>query len=229
MAIKEGQTATNPQTGQRVVYRAGQWMPLSGPQPVSLTPKEEADLSALRTTVSKSGNTYQQAERFGKLNEKVATGPGHAGGGFNPINWFNNSDTQAMQSITDALAPAQRIEGSGSSSDKDVAMFRSALPSIDKYGGANAAIIDNLKNQSVQDRARLNFYEQWAQKQGTLSGAPEAFQQKLDEIANAPDQATASALVQALVPAARPNRVQRAMPAKTPKKANDLYSKYGLE
>lgn len=229
MAIKEGQTATNPQTGQRVVFRAGTWAPLQGPQPVGLSTQESQDMSALRATADKSSNTDQQAQRFGKLNEGVGTGMSHAGGGFNPINWFNGDKLQTMESITSALAPAQRIPGSGSSSDKDVEMFRKGLPSIDKLGGANAKIIDNLHNQAIQDRARVSFYDQWVQQQGTLNGAQQAFQQKLDEIANAPDPATASALVRALTGSAAPSARPKSPPMKPKPGATNLKAKYGLE
>ncbi|MCR6660728.1 MAG: hypothetical protein NVV72_15790 [Asticcacaulis sp.] len=216
MAIKEGQTATNPRTGEKVVYRAGSWQALAGPQPVALSTQEEQQMNALRDTAIKSSNTDQQVQRFGKLNEQVSTGFGRGGGGFNPLNWFNGPNLQAMESITSALAPTQRVPGSGSSSDKDVEMFRKGLPSIDKFGGANAKIIDNLHNQAVQDRARVSFYDKWVQQHGTLNGAPEAFQQQLDAIQNAPNPQVASALVRALTGQA-PMTSPQAAPATTPR------------
>jgi hypothetical protein len=52
----------------------------------------------------------------------------------------NQDQFQAFKSITDALAPAMRIEGSGPSSDMDVRMFLSSLPSVSKFPAANQII-----------------------------------------------------------------------------------------
>jgi hypothetical protein len=196
------------------------WAPQAGPHPVKLSDQEDKQMAALRDQAAKSSYTDQQTQRFMQLNHQAPTGPIYGGGAFNPVNWFwpKGENLQAMESITSGLAPAQRIPGSGSSSDKDVEMFRAGLPSIDKWGTSNARIADNLHNVSVQDRARVSFYDQWTQAHGTLNGAAEAFQQKLDEIATAPDQQTASRLVAALV-GSSPAPAQPRSPAAPPRKA----------
>jgi len=55
------------------------------------------------------------------------------------------SDLQVAQSLIDRLAPKQRVPGSGSSSDKDVAIFKSSLPSLFKYDAGNQLILDGLE------------------------------------------------------------------------------------
>ncbi len=241
MAIKEGQTATNA-AGDKVVFRGGQWQPLEGPQPVHLPAQEETQMGALRDQAANMGRTDQEVQRFMSLyqkpgdsiwnaggafnpinafNGKVSTGPARAGGGWNPVNWFNGDNLQGMDSITEKLAPAQRIAGSGSSSDKDVAGFKKGLPSISKFYNANAGIADDYHNQTVQAQARVKFFEDWVQQHGTLSGASSAFQQKLDEIKALPNGSPqASNLVRQLTgapaPAAAPppaNAVARALAA----------------
>ncbi len=55
---------------------------------------------------------------------------------------------QAISSLVDYMAPRMRVSGSGSSSDRDVAMFRSSLPSLIRSPEGNKLIIDTMRSMA---------------------------------------------------------------------------------
>lgn len=55
------------------------------------------------------------------------------------------NDLQAADAIISKLVPAQRPAGSGTMSDRDIALFRSSLPSIWNQPGGNAKIMRTMK------------------------------------------------------------------------------------
>jgi hypothetical protein len=55
------------------------------------------------------------------------------------------NDLQAADAIIAKLVPAQRAAGSGTMSDRDVALFRSSLPSIWNTPGGNTKILTTMK------------------------------------------------------------------------------------
>ncbi|MGN7962188.1 hypothetical protein [Brucella sp. 22210] len=61
------------------------------------------------------------------------------------INIDGMGDIQAYQAITSRLAPQMRAVGSGSSSDRDVALFFQSLPSLGNTPGGNEIIANTIK------------------------------------------------------------------------------------
>lgn len=182
MAIKEGATATNPQTGERVKYQGGQWVPVAaGPRRVSLPEPEAKALQAARDQANRVQYTARRLREFDKLNDKAATGPAYGGplgqDWLNPINWFRGENLQTMDAINNDLAPQQRQPGSGSTDQIEYRGFKMALPSIEKYGNANRNASRAIYEKDAEAQAYVPFLEQWAQKYGTLSGAETAFDQ----------------------------------------------------
>ena len=57
----------------------------------------------------------------------------------------------SLRSMIDRLTPKQRIPGSGATSDKEMAVFKSALPSLINTPGGNKMILDVMK-ALAQDR-----------------------------------------------------------------------------
>jgi hypothetical protein len=55
------------------------------------------------------------------------------------------NDIQAYEAITSRLAPQMRAVGSGSSSDRDVAMFLQSLPNLRNTQGGNEIIANTMK------------------------------------------------------------------------------------
>jgi hypothetical protein len=107
-------------------------------------------------------------ETFGALNRKSRTGEFYTG--FQP-GFLQGSDEQEMEAITSRLAPGQRIEGSGTTSDRDIAMFVKAVPSINKKGNVNQAIRENFAKQYDKSRAKLQYLQDYYDQYGHLNGA----------------------------------------------------------
>lgn len=68
-------------------------------------------------------------------------------------------EIQAYNSIIDKLTPAQRIPGSGASSDLDVKMFKSALPQLINTAEGNALIMEMMQALGEDKIARAVIAE----------------------------------------------------------------------
>ncbi len=118
--------------------------------------------------VQQGANILQDMETFGALNREARTGE-----------WYTNiqpgflkgAAEQEMESITSRLAPGQRIEGAGTTSDKDIEMYVKAVPSINKKGSVNKSIRDNFANQYERSKQKLNFLQSYFDQYGHLNGA----------------------------------------------------------
>jgi hypothetical protein len=76
------------------------------------------------------------------------------------INIGDNVDkVQAYQAVVDNLAPQQRIPGTGTTSDKDLATFKGSIPSLLKTPEGNALISDTLKSMSQAKIMRAELAE----------------------------------------------------------------------
>lgn len=191
MTFYEGQTATNPSTGEKLMYKGGKWFPATGAAPATgdgLSKTDQEALQSLRDQSQKALGVTQQAERFTKLNEGTGTG----GGRNLPViplipkfmgqspTWGDalnagNPDWQEMKSISATVGPNMRPPGSGSSSDTDVKLYMSGFPGVDRLGPANQGIEKRLQQQSDQAAARTAFMDTWAKSRGNLLGADQAF------------------------------------------------------
>ena len=118
--------------------------------------------------VQQGANVLQDMETFGALNRKSRTGEFYTG--IQP-SFLQGSDEQEMEAITSRLAPGQRIEGSGTTSDRDIAMFVKAVPSINKKGNVNQAIRDNFAKQYDKSKAKLQYLQDYYDQYGHLNGA----------------------------------------------------------
>ena len=118
--------------------------------------------------VQEGGKILQDMETFGALNRKSRTGEFYTG--IQP-SFLQGSDEQEMEAITSRLAPGQRIEGSGTTSDRDIAMFVKAVPSINKKGNVNQAIRDNFAKQYDKSKAKLQYLQDYYDQYGHLNGA----------------------------------------------------------
>jgi GH24 family phage-related lysozyme (muramidase) len=69
------------------------------------------------------------------------------------------SELEAYKSIIDGLVPKQRVPGSGTSSDLDVKMFKSALPNLINTAEGNALIMDAMQAMGEDKIARAVIAE----------------------------------------------------------------------
>jgi hypothetical protein len=183
--IVEGQTATNPATGQKIVYRGGKWFPLNadgsgGPAPVAkLSAQEQAQLADLRNSANQMREMAGQAQQFDTLNRQAGTGPIYKIPGVSEVASLFNPEVAQMDALTSRMAPQQRVPGSGTTSDRDLALFLKSVPSLDRPGEANAAIARDMQATAKRRESYATFMDQYAKKNGTLLGAEEAYQATL--------------------------------------------------
>jgi hypothetical protein len=75
-------------------------------------------------------------------------------------------DIQAFEAVIARMVPAQRVEGSGSSSNLDVQQFAKGLPALIKQPGGNQIIIETLRDINEYDVAAsiiAGKVAEWAQ------------------------------------------------------------------
>ena len=77
----------------------------------------------------------------------------------NTINTFGQQEL--FQSITNYLVPRMRVEGSGSTSDMEIDLFRSAVPNMGRTAAGNlviAAGIENLTKYNIKRQRLMDTY-----------------------------------------------------------------------
>ena len=103
-------------------------------------------LSSLQQSISDSGSTINDLNEFGRINRENSTGS--AWQQLTPDKSFLRSGpSMEMAAIQARLAPAQRTEGSGASSDRDVALFLRGLPSLENDGNTNRNIREDFQRK----------------------------------------------------------------------------------
>ena len=211
MPYREGQTATNPQTGQTIVFRGGQWVsaaPQGGMGATGMTrklsPQDQAYLSDQRNSAQAAADAERAAARFLELNQKQGTGQIFAMPGVSEVFGAFNPSMSEMEALTNRMAPALRAPGSGAMSDKDLATFKKSIPNPNFPGPTNRKLAEGITRGARRQQDYIAFLERYAQQRGTIVGAQEAWDRQQRQ------------------PAPRPSQ-----PAKGG--AQSLKSKYGLE
>lgn len=133
-------------------------------------------LDEIRKQVAQGRSVLGDLNRFGELNRQTETG-----------SWLDmanlptlDANKKEMQSITSRLAPNQRPEGSGSSSDRDMGLFLQSLPGIDKEGGVNANIRKQYETRFKNAEDLYRFQEAYLVNRGHLNGVDEAYERHQD-------------------------------------------------
>lgn len=192
-----GPQTFNPRTGQLGrVPQAGGAAPggeaMPAPAPVDplapwsklVSPKEQDQVRArtyeqdskrlddLRERVRTGRTVMSDLERFGELNRNTATGGILDRVGVVPT---FDEDKREMQAIQARLAPNMRPAGSGTTSDRDLALYLSALPSTDKTGDVNKNIRETYAKQLKAAQDELAFNEKYLTERGHLVGVEDAY------------------------------------------------------
>lgn len=180
---QEGQTAINPKTGQRVVFRNGQWVigtssatvakPLNSDEQKALIKKREEG-----ERLQKTAQRLSVVEKY--VNEGVNTGPlwgdpTQKASFTHLAPYFKGPKLQEIDAINNALAPQQRVEGSGATSDIEYRGMQLSLPSTNLLPQTNKKLIKEIKERQRESAAYVAFMDAYAAKNGTLSGAETAF------------------------------------------------------
>ena len=191
---REGQTGTLPD-GTRVIVRNGQVVPLNaGPQGttrlangtllsaqgpnggapralMNLSVQEQKQLGDARSSASSMRTDLADTERFNRLMGGERTGGYLAIPGMAAFMATQNPSLDEMQEISARLTPAQRVPGSGTSTDADMRLFGRAVPSATRTRQANTAMIDRGRSRAGEAQLRSEFMDSYASQNGTLQGA----------------------------------------------------------
>ena len=143
------------------------------------------------SVVNQGAEVLNQLEQFGELNRKSRTGALYEGSlaSFMPES-LRGADEKVMQSITADLAPKKRIAGSGTTSDRDIALYLQSLPSIEKGGDVNQQIRESYRKQYEKANAKLQFMQNYFDQYGHLNGADAIWQQQNKVVNQNPAGAT---------------------------------------
>lgn len=134
--------------------------------------------------VSQGAEVLNQLEQFGALNQQSRTGQGYES--LLP-QFLTGEDEQVMKSITADLAPKKRIAGSGTTSDRDIALYLQSLPSIEKKGEVNRKIRENYRQQYERANAKLQFMQNYFDQYGHLNGADAMWEKEKKNMMGAPN------------------------------------------
>lgn len=192
----EGQTATNPKTGERVVFRRGMWIKDATHTPRPQQPRPSAQDQQQLAAASSQAQAERDAVRTydAALNavERMGTGPGHArwldaitadedGGVLDavgaiigaPFRAFYDQETLDARDHLKTISANVALQGSqqmkGASSDKDTALMRMAGVSPYKSEAENRRIIQEARTQSGLAQVRANAKADWITQNGSLS------------------------------------------------------------
>jgi hypothetical protein len=181
----EGQEFHNPNdpSAPVLVFRSGKFMPKEQGSNLSggLKPQEQARIKEAQDSSSSAINVLNDLTRFQDINSPVGGKGGVPTGGVNAFltplraKVFNDPGAQQLEEISARLTPAQRTPGSGTTSDRDLALYMQAVPGINKDKNANNAIIEKSRAGAVLLQQRADFYDKYASEHGTLNGAEQAF------------------------------------------------------
>jgi hypothetical protein len=194
---QEGQTATNPKTGQKVVYRGGQWHNASeaGTPTITRTKPTADDMKALIAASDKAATERDAAMDYDRLSQAVndfSSGPVKArfldmvlpdqdGGVLDTVGatvgllarpfisgrTIEARDHLNTHSAQTALTGSQMMKGS--SSDKDTALMRTAGVSPYKSQAENQRIIAGAEREGGLNQTRSLLKSQWIARFGSLA------------------------------------------------------------
>ena len=197
-----------------------------------LSPKDQVELqmkqheegrkriASLDESIANESKTVEWLKRFGALNQNARTGGWHEQI-FSNTGLGRGDEEKEMIAIQSYLAPKMRDPGSGASSDKDVSMFLSALPGIDKPGDVNKGIRENFMSQYDRAVSKRTAMESYLHNNGTLVGFDDQWSKRGSQVpaaaqASAPQTKPAQAF--ALPPNAKQYKGKTIQDEKTGKK-----------
>ncbi len=135
-----------------------------------LPAQDRKDIASARGAAQQAQTLVADMERFVALNKRVPTGSNMVQRG---LAHLGSAEYREMKSIQDKLTPAMRQGLPGAASDRDVAMFASAAPSVDKPGPTNQSIAAATKAFARRQADYVAYLEDFAKRNGTIVGAQE--------------------------------------------------------
>lgn len=122
-----------------------------------------ADVDTLKTMNEAANQMFTTRELFSRARQAIQNAPEGQGAQLAPflgqfarslgIDIPGTTEAEVLQSITARLAPAQRVAGSGASSDRDVNLFLQAVPRLGRTRDGNLQILDmgeRVANRTIE-------------------------------------------------------------------------------
>lgn len=142
------------------------------------------DSQTTRKQIEDAREALSTASRFEKLLETQETGGMYGapivGGIIRGVAAPFNPQLAEMEAITARIVPTMRAPGSGSSSDRDMAMFERATMGMDKPTETNKALASGMRIAAQNMIDYGLFKDLWFSQRGSLVGAQSAWQDYLD-------------------------------------------------
>lgn len=127
--------------------------------------------------IKKAQSTYDEYANADRLLDKIETGGIYAVPGLASAKATYNSDIAEFMAAQNKLIPTMRPTGSGSTSDKDMAIFAKATFGIDKPKEANRNIIRGRMAAAENERDYQQLMAQWI----SAGGNPVAFENEWNQ------------------------------------------------
>lgn len=180
MSYREGQTATNPSTGQTIVFRGGQWVNATPPNSSGggfrrLSPTDANYIRDQREAAQKAAGAVRSVDRFMQENQRAGTGQLRSVPVIGDVLNAFSAPHQTMEGLTEGMLPGMRVPGSGTFTDADAVSARKAVPNVRTLGPANTQRADFIRQNAQSYNDYVTFLEDWAQQRGTLLGAEAAW------------------------------------------------------
>lgn len=158
-------------------------------------------------------------QQFLEANGRLGTGSWSNGNPLAGLTRMGNPDASTMTSTSSQMRTYMRPPGSGATSDFEQRLYAMGVPSIDNTGPQNQAIAQAHQTLATINRARRFFYEDYAQQNGSLLGAEQAFQrspefQQVVRQNPLPGATAPQAAPQAPTPQSQTGGVTRAQPTR---------------
>lgn len=151
---------------------------------VGAAPKLEATdrktLETARAGAERAGEVMLDLSRFQSLNRKQGSGGFLGLPVVRDLHGMVNPVVGEMNSITNRLTPGEREAGSGAMSDKDVEMYRAAVPGQGYAGPTNKNIANRRRAGAIRQKEYKAFLDYFARTNGTLNGAQELWDEYKD-------------------------------------------------
>lgn len=192
---REGQTATNPKTGQTIVYRNGQWVSASAPgapAPRKFSPQEQKVLNDANDSAQEAQSIQRDYNEADAARKRLGTGPWRGalldaaipvedggvmdtlggwiiGGPMRLTGAINQGDVDAYNTLRRVQARrvlAEQKHQKGVQTEGDAARIKAGDIGVRASDAANAGAIARGRLESQLLIDRANFLTQWANKYG---------------------------------------------------------------
>lgn len=174
-----------PYRVQRETGRREFWVEGEGYVPENdlrrLSPEDARAVREARERATGLNASLPDWRRFESLNREEATGSlGQiVGNAINAPNIAGREREDEMRAIVNRWTPRQREPGSGTTSDRDIAIFTGSLPSTGRVGPSNSNIIRGIERDARLASEYADFLDWYWPRTGTLSGAQAAWSEYL--------------------------------------------------